>query len=51
MWLRREDVLGRAVGTLRYIGMVTIMLNDYPPVKYVLVGLMGLFVLTNKEGG
>eukprot|EP00518_Triparma_eleuthera_P005758 CAMPEP_0182464420 /NCGR_PEP_ID=MMETSP1319-20130603/8625_1 /TAXON_ID=172717 /ORGANISM="Bolidomonas pacifica, Strain RCC208" /LENGTH=184 /DNA_ID=CAMNT_0024664063 /DNA_START=168 /DNA_END=722 /DNA_ORIENTATION=- len=50
MWLKREDILGRAVGTLRYVGMVTIMLNDYPMLKYVLVGLMGLFVLTNKEG-
>ncbi|GMH52565.1 hypothetical protein TrLO_g7828 [Triparma laevis f. longispina] len=50
LWLRREDILGRAVGTLRYVGMVTIMLNDYPMLKYVLVGLMGLFVLTNKEG-
>ena len=51
LWLSREDVLGKAVGTLRYIGMVTIMLNDYPALKYALVGLMGLFVLTNKEGG
>ena len=50
LWLKREDILGRAVGTLRYVGMVTIMLNDYPMLKYVLVGLMGLFVLTNKEG-
>jgi signal peptidase I len=40
----------RAVGTLRYVGMVTIALNDYPVLKYVLVGLMGLFVLTSKEG-
>jgi signal peptidase I len=29
--------------------MVTILLNDYPLLKYVLVGLMGLFVLTGKE--
>lgn len=33
MWLRREDILGRARGTLRYVGMVTIILNDYPPLK------------------
>ena len=32
-----------------YIGMVTILLNDYPKLKYVLVGVMGLFVLTTKE--
>jgi signal peptidase len=29
--------------------MVTIILNDYPALKYVLVAVMGLFVLTNKE--
>merc|ERR1719181_1807488 len=49
LWLQRDDVLGRAVGTLRYVGMVTIILNDYPALKYVLVSIMGLFVLTNKE--
>jgi len=49
LWLGREDILGRARGTLRYVGMVTIILNDYPVLKYVLVGIMGLFVLTSKE--
>ena len=44
LWLERDDVLGRAVGTLRYVGMVTIILNDYPALKYVLVSIMGLFV-------
>ena len=34
---------------LPYIGMVTIIMNDYPLVKYALVALMGLFVLTSKE--
>ena len=48
-WLKRKDVLGRARGSLPYVGMVTIILNDFPMIKYVLVGLMGLFVLTNKE--
>merc|ERR1712161_100410 len=50
LWLDREDVLGKVVGTLRYVGMVTVALNDYPVLKYVLVGMMGLFVLTSKEG-
>lgn len=36
-------------GTLRYLGMVTIVLNDYPMLKYLLIGIMGIFVLTNKE--
>jgi signal peptidase len=50
LWLKREDILGKAVGTLRYVGMVTIALNDYPLLKYALVGMMGLLVLTTKEG-
>ena len=50
LWLAREDILGKAIGTVRYIGLVTILLNDYPMMKYLLVGLMGLFVLTSKEG-
>lgn len=49
LWLERTDILGRARGTLRYLGMVTIILNDYPPLKYVLIGVMGIFVLTNKD--
>ena len=48
-WINKEHVIGRAKGYLPYIGMVTIIMNDYPMVKYVLVGLMGLFVLTTKE--
>ena len=48
-WINKEHVIGRAKGYLPYIGMVTIIMNDYPAVKYVLVGLMGLFVLTTKE--
>merc|ERR1719267_245019 len=42
-WINKEHVIGRAKGYLPYIGMVTIIMNDYPMVKYILVGLMGLF--------
>ena len=49
LWLRRPEVLGTAVAALPYVGYVTIILQDYPVLKYVLVGLMGLFVLTGKE--
>uniref|UniRef100_A0A7S3MMS2 Signal peptidase complex catalytic subunit SEC11 n=1 Tax=Favella ehrenbergii TaxID=182087 RepID=A0A7S3MMS2_9SPIT len=48
-WINKEHVIGRAKGYLPYIGMVTIIMNDYPIVKYVLVGVMGLFVLTTRE--
>ena len=49
MYLKREDILGRAWAGLPHVGMVTILLNDYPTLKYLLVGIMGLFVLTGKE--
>eukprot|EP00940_MAST-03C_sp_MAST-3C-sp2_P002474 g2474.t1 len=49
LWLDRESIMGRARGSLPYVGMITILLNDYPKVKYVLVGLMGFFVLTSRE--
>jgi len=50
VWLEREEVMGRARGAMPYIGMLTILLNDYPWLKYVLVGGMGIFVLTSKDG-
>lgn len=31
------------------VGMVTIVMNDYPYLKFALIGLLGLLVLTNKE--
>jgi signal peptidase len=34
---------------LPYIGYVTIMMNDYPSLKYGLIGMMGFFVLVNRE--
>ena len=29
-WINKEHVIGRAKGYLPYIGMVTIIMNDYP---------------------
>ena len=48
-WLNRHHVLGRVVGFLPHVGMVTILLNDYVWLKYVLIGTLGLFVLTSKD--
>ena len=48
-WLNRDHVVGRARGYLPYVGMVTIIMNDYPMFKYCLMGTLGLMVLTVKE--
>jgi signal peptidase I len=48
-WLERQHVMGRVVGYLPYLGMVTIIMNDYPWVKALLIGGLGIMVLTTKE--
>ena len=49
MWLEREDIVGIARASVPYVGMLTILLNDYPWLKVVLVGGMGLLVFTQRE--
>eukprot|EP00200_Dunaliella_tertiolecta_P001308 CAMPEP_0202362674 /NCGR_PEP_ID=MMETSP1126-20121109/14769_1 /ASSEMBLY_ACC=CAM_ASM_000457 /TAXON_ID=3047 /ORGANISM="Dunaliella tertiolecta, Strain CCMP1320" /LENGTH=168 /DNA_ID=CAMNT_0048956927 /DNA_START=125 /DNA_END=631 /DNA_ORIENTATION=- len=48
-WLNRDHIMGRAIGILPQVGMVTILMNDYPQLKFALIGLLGLLVMTNKE--
>ncbi|KAH8824055.1 signal peptidase I [Flagelloscypha sp. PMI_526] len=52
-WLEREHIVGRVVGFLPYVGYFTIIMNyfqnDYPNLKYVLLGGMGLYTLINGE--
>eukprot|EP00010_Vexillifera_abyssalis_P004521 CAMPEP_0201557566 /NCGR_PEP_ID=MMETSP0173_2-20130828/62549_1 /ASSEMBLY_ACC=CAM_ASM_000268 /TAXON_ID=218659 /ORGANISM="Vexillifera sp., Strain DIVA3 564/2" /LENGTH=136 /DNA_ID=CAMNT_0047970471 /DNA_START=1075 /DNA_END=1482 /DNA_ORIENTATION=+ len=45
-WLNRQHIIGRARGFCPYIGMITIIMNDHPYVKYLVIGLLGLFVIT-----
>ncbi len=49
MWIHRGDVIGRVKGFLPHIGMVTIMLNDYPQLKVILLVVLGIFVLVSKD--
>uniref|UniRef100_A0A4W3H593 Signal peptidase complex catalytic subunit SEC11 n=1 Tax=Callorhinchus milii TaxID=7868 RepID=A0A4W3H593_CALMI len=48
-WLEKKDVVGRARGFVPYIGIVTILMNDYPKFKYAVLVLLGLFVLVHRE--
>jgi signal peptidase len=34
---------------LPYVGMVTIIMNDYPMLKYGLIAVLGILVITSKE--
>ena len=49
LWLKRSEIIGRAIASVPYVGAVTILLNDYPALKVALVAVMALFVLTGKE--
>ncbi|KAK4785967.1 hypothetical protein SAY86_002656 [Trapa natans] len=49
VWLHRHHIMGRAVGFLPYVGWVTIIMTEKPIVKYILIGALGLLVITSKD--
>lgn len=49
LWLERGDIIGIARASVPYAGMLTILLNDYPILKYLMVGGMAVLVLTQRE--
>jgi len=49
LFIARKEIMGRARAFMPYVGMVTIWLNDYPWLKFVLIGSMGFFVLIGRE--
>jgi signal peptidase len=50
VWLKREQMVGRAVGFMPFCGHATILLNEYPAAKFGLIAIMLLYVLTSREG-
>eukprot|EP01147_Barroeca_monosierra_P010473 gene10473-2603_t len=49
LWLTPDDVVGRARTFIPHVGIVTIIMNDYPLLKVVLLGVLGLFMLIHRE--
>ncbi|KAI4335745.1 hypothetical protein L6164_014357 [Bauhinia variegata] len=48
-WLQQHHIMGRAVGFLPYVGWVTIIMTEKPILKYILIGALGLLVITSKD--
>ncbi|KZT28249.1 signal peptidase complex catalytic subunit SEC11 [Neolentinus lepideus HHB14362 ss-1] len=48
-WLERRHVVGKVRGFLPYVGYVTIAMNDFPKLKYLILGVLGLFALIQRE--
>ncbi|KAJ1676324.1 Signal peptidase complex catalytic subunit [Spiromyces aspiralis] len=49
LWIDRDDILGRVRGHIPYAGMATIMMNDYPKLKFVVLGGLCLMSLIGGE--
>jgi signal peptidase len=49
LWLRQHEIMGRAQAWVPYVGMFTILLNDYPALKFVILGMMGIMIIANRE--
>ncbi|KAJ3206167.1 Signal peptidase complex catalytic subunit S11C [Entophlyctis luteolus] len=49
LWVTEKEVVGRIWAYIPYIGIVTILLSEYPQLKAALLGALGLFVLITKE--
>ncbi|KAJ3246491.1 Signal peptidase complex catalytic subunit S11A [Chytriomyces hyalinus] len=48
MWVTDKEVIGRVSGFVPYIGMVTIVINDYPRLKVLMLGVLALIALVTK---
>ena len=49
LFLHKEHVLGRIKMFCPYVGLVTILLNDHPTLKWAILVIMAIFVLTGKD--
>ena len=45
MWLHEGDLVGQVVGYAPYVGIVTILMNDYPALKVGLLLVLAYFTL------
>ncbi|CAK7202071.1 Signal peptidase complex catalytic subunit [Sporothrix eucalyptigena] len=48
-YLERKDIVGSVVGFVPFVGYVTIMLTEHPWLKTAMLGIMGLFVILQRE--
>ncbi|KAJ5047062.1 uncharacterized protein L3040_002906 [Drepanopeziza brunnea f. sp. 'multigermtubi'] len=48
-YLERKDIIGSVVAYIPFVGYVTIMLSEHPWLKTVMLGIMGLVVVLQRE--
>ena len=48
LWLHKKHVMGRVRGSIPYLGVATILLTENPIVKYSVLGIAILLILTTR---
>jgi len=48
-YLVRKDIIGSVVAYIPFVGYVTILLSEHPWLKTVMLGIMGLVVVLQRE--
>ncbi|KAG1797145.1 hypothetical protein EV424DRAFT_1333589 [Suillus variegatus] len=48
-WLDRRHIIGKVRGFLPYIGYMAIVVNDFPQLKYALLGGLGLLAVIQQQ--
>lgn len=49
MYIDRDNIIGVVKGFVPYLGWITLALNDFPKLKYCIIGGMGLMSIINRE--
>jgi signal peptidase len=49
LWLERKHIIGRIKGHLPYIGMIPVLLNDYPKLKQGILAILAIYVFFNND--
>ena len=49
VWIHQQDLLGFIEAYCPYVGYVTILMNDYPLLKFALLGVLGLSVFFSND--
>ena len=49
LWLNKEDVIGKVRAFCPMVGYITIALNDNPPLKYTVLGILIALVIFSND--
>ena len=48
-YLHESAIVGHVFATIPYSGFFTLLLNDYPPLKYAFIALLALSTMVNRD--